>query len=91
MRGSIQKRTGGQGAAYRVRVEYPRDPVTGERRQRSESFRTKREAEAALARWVNEVERGTAVDTTKMTVGDFLRHWLDAVARHRVRPTTLED
>jgi integrase len=91
MRGSIQKRPGPQGAAYRARVEYPADPVTGKRRQRSETFKTKREAETALSKWLAEIERGTAVDTTKQTVGEFLRHWLETVARHRVRPTTFED
>ena len=91
MRGSIQKRHSAKGASYRVRVEYPADPTTGDRRQRSETFGTKRDAEAALARWVNEIERGTAVDTTRQTVAEFLTHWLDTVAAHRVRATTLED
>jgi len=91
VRGSIQKRPSAKGSSYRVRVEYPADPTTGERRQRSETFGTKREAEAALAKWVNEIERGTAVDTTRQTTGEFLTHWLDTVAAHRVRATTLED
>lgn len=91
MKGSIQKRSGPQGIAYRVRVEYPPDPVTGNRRQRSESFAKKKDAETALAKWVSEIDRGTAVDTTKMTVAEFLRHWLDASAKHRVRATTFED
>lgn len=91
MKGSIQKRTGPQGIAYRVRVEYPPDPVSGRRRQRSESFPTKKEAERALARWVSEIDRGTAVDATKITVGELLTLWLESVARHNVRPTTYED
>lgn len=91
MKGSIQKRIGPQGVAYRVRVEYPPDPVTSKRRQRSETFERKKDAETALAKWVAEIDRGTAVDTTKMTVAEFLRHWLDASAKHRVRATTFED
>jgi len=65
--------------------------MTGTRRQRSQSFRLKRDAEATLATWLAEIDRGTAVDTAKLTVGEFLTHWLDTVAAHRVRPTTLED
>src|SRR4051812_1953728 len=90
-RGSIQKRTGPHGVAYRVRVEFREDPTTNKRRQRSETFKTKREAETALAKRLAEIERGTVVDTTKQTVGEFLIHWLETVAKHRVRATTLED
>jgi len=90
-RGSIQKRQSAKGMAYWVRVEYAADPTTGERRQRSETFRLKKDAEAALAKWLAEIDRGTAVDTTRQTVGEFLTHWLDTVAAYRVRPTTLED
>ena len=66
MRGTIQKRQGPQGTAYRVRVEFPADPVTGKRRQRSETFKTKREAEAKLATWLAEIERGSAVDPAQV-------------------------
>ncbi len=58
----IQKITGPRGVSYLVRVEYPRDPITGKRRQRSESFRTKKAAEVRLAEWLTEIERGTAID-----------------------------
>lgn len=91
MAGSIDKCIGNGGTTYRVRVEYPPDPVTGKRRQRTKVVKTKREAEKELTRWTAEIDRGTAVDTTKQTVAEFLRHWLDTVAKHRVRPTTLED
>ncbi len=91
MKGSVQKRTGKQGPAYRARVEYPPDPVTGERRQRSKTFRTRREADAALARWLTEIDRGTAVEPSKLTVGDLLSLWLQDEAGPRVKPTTAED
>lgn len=90
-RGSIQKSHGAHGAAYRVRVEYPPDAITGKRKQRSQTFTTRRAAETALAKWVADIERGTAVDTTKQTVAEFLTHWLETVAVHRVRATTYED
>src|SRR5205807_360624 len=41
----IQKITGPRGVSYLVRVEFPPDPVTGKRRQRSKAFGTKREAD----------------------------------------------
>lgn len=91
MAGSIDKQVGTNGTTYRIRVEFPPDPVTGKRRQRTKNVHTKREAEKELTRWMAEIDRGTAVDTTKQSVAEFLRHWLDTVAKHRVRPTTLED
>ncbi len=84
----IQKIIGPRGTAYLVRVEYPPDPVTGKRRQRSKSFTTKKEAEKELARWLVEIERGTAIDGAKMTVGEYLTHWLATAARHAVRETS---
>ena len=45
MRGSIEKRTGPQGVAYRIRVEFDRDPITGMRRQKSQTFPSKKLAE----------------------------------------------
>jgi integrase len=85
----IQKRTGPRGVSYRVRIDLPPDPVTGERRRRSATFRTKREAEAARIRMLADIERGTAVDPSKLTLGAFLADWLP---RHRVkknlRPST---
>ncbi|MDP9364704.1 MAG: site-specific integrase [Chloroflexota bacterium] len=91
MRGSIEKRTGPQGPTYRVRVEYPPDPVTGKRRQRSKSFRTRKEAQAALAQWGAEIARGTALEPSRATVGDLLGQWLASVAAHNVKAATLED
>lgn len=75
MAGSIQKTSGAQGTAYLVRVEFPPDPITGKRRQRSKSFKTKKEAEKALAEWLVEIERGTALEPTKLNTGDLLTQW----------------
>jgi len=89
-RGSIQKRTGTNGdTSYRARVEFPADPVTGKRRQRSETFKTKRAAEGALAKWLTEVERGTALEPDKTTVRELLDRWLTEVAPLTTRETTL--
>jgi len=92
-RGSIQKRVSAASGdtSYRARVEFPADPVTGKRRQLSETFATRKSAQSALATWLADIERGTAVDTSTMTVADFIRHWLDSVAAHKVRATTLVD
>lgn len=52
--GSLRLIKRSDGARYEVEVDLGTDPVTGERRQRSRSFRSKREATAALTRWLSE-------------------------------------
>jgi integrase len=91
MKGRIEKRTGPHGPAYRIRVELPPDPVTGERKRASKTVTTKREAERLLAEWVNEINCGTVVEPATVTVGELLHSWLRTVAAYRVRATTLED
>src|SRR5215216_157487 len=92
MRGSVQKRTGKNGTvSYMVRVEMPADPVNGERRQRAKTFKTRKEADAELAKWITEIERGTAVEPSKLTIAELMGQWLENVARHKVRATSHED
>jgi integrase len=49
---------------------------------------TKREAQAELIRLLAEVERGTSVDPSKVTVAEYLRGWLDG--NRGLSPKTLE-
>lgn len=88
-RGSILKRQRKVGPVYLARVEYDADPITGKRRQVSETYRTKREAERRLSAWLAEIERGTAVRPDRMTVAELLEQWLTSVAAHQVRETTV--
>lgn len=86
--GSIQKITRDYGVSYRVRVEFLLDPMTGNRRQRSKVVKTKKEADRLLAEWLVEIERGIAVDGAKMTVGEYLKYWLETYVKHNTRATT---
>lgn len=59
-----------------------------ERRQQEKGgFRTRKEAEAALAARVSEINRGSLVLPGRMTVGEYLETWLQAI-RADVKPTT---
>jgi integrase len=78
MAGSIRRIERRDGPSYVVRVEYPPDPATGERRQRSKSYRTKKEAEKALAAWRTEIDRGLAVEPDRLTVAGLFEHWLES-------------
>jgi len=85
----INRVEGGREVCYAVRVELPRDPITGKRKQRAEVFSTMKTAQAARNEWLTEIERGTAVDGTKMTVGEHLEHWL-GIHKHDLRPATVQ-
>lgn len=77
MRGTIDKRVGKMGVSYRVRVELSPDPVTGKRRYRAETYRTRKEAEKRLRAWVTEIENGVTVDPMRFTVADLCVQWLE--------------
>lgn len=85
MRGSVKKRPGGYTIVYDLAPD-----ADGKRRQRRESgFRTKREAQERLTAALRELDTGTALDPTRLTVGEYLDHWL-ATEGPRVRPSSRE-
>ena len=66
------------GPTWRIRWAAGIKP-DGSRRQLSEGgFKTKRDAEVALRERLDEVERGMALDSRKLTVEDYLAQWLDS-------------
>lgn len=89
--GNITRRERGGRVFYEVTVDLGKDPVTGKRRLRSRSFKTKGEARTACTAWQGEIDQGTAVDRSRQTVAEMLRYWLDTYARPNVRPRSYVD
>ncbi len=89
-RGSIRKHERDAGVSYEVVADLGVDPVTGKRRQRSKSFKTKKEAQAALTQWLSDIDRGVVVDRSRQTVAQMMAYWLETYARPTVRPTTYQ-
>ena len=86
MKGHLRERSPGHWA---IVVEM-RDPVTGRRKRKWHSFSgTKRQAQSECARLISEVNGGTYVEPTKITLVQFLDRWLDD-AQTRVTPKTHE-
>lgn len=77
-------------SSWRLKFEVgERDALTGKRRTRYVTVRgTKKGAHAELIRVLAEVENGTAIDPSKVTVAEYVRVWLDG-ATH-LAPKTLE-
>lgn len=87
MKGNITRR--GQ-KSWRLKFEAAeRDPSTGKRRTRYITVRgTKKEAQSELIKLLAEVDAGTAVDPSKMTVAEYVRGWIDGAVH--LAPKTLE-
>jgi integrase len=85
VRGTKQERSPG---VWRLRVFTGTDPVTGNPRQATRTFRgTKKQAESALADFVHELGGGS-VATDSSTVAEYLDRWLNHIATSR-SPTTV--
>jgi integrase len=73
-RGSIKKEQRKDGPRYILTVDLGKDRLTGERRQRRFTYRTKREAERGRTEKLGEIDKGTVVDRSNQTVGELQRH-----------------
>lgn len=84
MRGHIRKR----GATWTAVAYLGRDPETAKPKYKwSGGHRTRKDAERALTELVGRVQKGTYLEPTKQTVGEYLTEWLVA-ASVDLRPST---
>jgi integrase len=75
MRGSIIKR----GAGYSYVLYLGRDETGRKKQKWVGGFRTRKDAEKALAKVLDQVHTGVFTDPGRMTVGEYLEQWLDGV------------
>jgi integrase len=88
MRGHLAKRSKG---SWSIVLDMGRDPTTGKRRQQWVSVKgTKKDAERRLTDLLGQVDTGSYVKPTRITLGEFLQQWLRDYAQAHVRPRTLE-
>lgn len=88
MRGHIVKRSA---SSYTIVINLGRDPETGKWKQQWVSVKgTKREAEKRLAELHHQLDTGSLIKPSKLTLGEFLRQWLRDYASTNVRAATLE-
>ncbi|ACO28786.1 site-specific integrase [Bacillus cereus] len=74
MKGHIRKR----GNKYCIVIDIGPDPETGKRRQKWFSgYKTKKEAQADVAKKITELNEGTFVEPSKITLKDYLIQWLE--------------
>lgn len=87
MRGSIQQRKGKSGISYSPRLRIP-DPTTGEQKEiRLPVQRTKKAAQQALTQALHELDRGTYIEASDLTVAEFLKEWLQSIGASKASST----
>lgn len=82
-KGHVRKR----GDAWAYVLELPRGPDQKRRQKWKSGFKTKREAQAALNKALAEVQDGTYVESTKLTVRELMERWHKSIER-TVSPNT---
>ena len=81
-------RSQGDGS-WEIKFDLGRDPLTGRRITKYVTFRgTKRKAQEELTRLLGQRNDGSYVEPTKMTVAQYLHHWLEADIDRRVAART---
>ncbi|KKK37009.1 integrase [Mesobacillus campisalis] len=75
---------------YYFRVDVGRHPKTGERKQKYQSFRNKKDAKAALISIQHQVSEGSYFEPSKEDFPIFMNKWFDRVYRRGVEVTTAE-
>jgi integrase len=92
--GSILNRPKGSDR-WSIILEDGRDPATGKRRQKWHSFKgTRKEAQAERVRLLHETNDGSYIEPSKVTVSQWIDHWIEAGApgrkKKKVGQRTLE-
>jgi len=86
MRGRIFKRKNSK--HWTMVVDVGIDKKTGKRHQLFRTFNTKHEAQSELAKVLADAQHSPYIKPTQLTVGEFLRQWLNDHVSNTVRPVT---
>jgi integrase len=85
--GTISQRSDGR---FQIRYNLGIDPATGKRRRLSVTIKgTYKEAEKELRRLLKSIDDNQHLESTKITVNQFLKQWLESI-RSQVSPRTHE-
>jgi hypothetical protein len=74
--------------SFEIRYSLGKDPVTGKWKVKTETFKgTRKEAQNELQRILKSLATGTYVAPNKLTVGEYLKQWINNV-KSQVSPKT---
>lgn len=84
MRGHIRKR----GSTYSIVVDIGRDENSKRKQKWFSGYKTKKEAERALADIIAKIEKGEYFEPKKITLSQFLDEWLEVYCKPKLAPKT---
>jgi hypothetical protein len=88
MTGHIRQRSPG---SWEIKFDAVTDPATGKRKARFVTVRGgKKDAQRELRRRLGALDEGRSGEPSKFTVAQYLEHWLDEHAKHKVSAKTFE-
>ncbi|MBA7503431.1 Tyrosine recombinase XerC [subsurface metagenome] len=88
MRGHIKQRSKG---SWSIIIDVGRDPQTGKRRQQWQTVKgTKGDAQRELRETLHSLERGAYVKPQKVSLGEYLKQWVESYAAIHTSPRTTE-
>jgi integrase len=87
MKGGIRKR----GDSYTIAISLGRNPVTGKYKYHYETVTgTREQAKKRRAELINQLDNGTFIKPSKLTIAEYLRRWLTDYARPNLSPKAFE-
>ncbi|UMY53169.1 site-specific integrase [Paenibacillus peoriae] len=87
MKGHVYQR----GKTWTYIIDLPSDPLTGGRRQKTKGgFKSEKEAWKACHLKIAEIEKGTYIDDSKITITEYLLEYLETHAKPNFKPTSFD-
>jgi integrase len=86
MRGHVRKR----GGVWCFVIDLPRMGIGARRQRWFSGFATRKQAQTALSAALGEIGKGSYVEPSALTVGEFLQRWLDDYVQHNCAAKTGE-
>lgn len=79
-------------SSWKVRIEQPKDIVTGKRKQKSYTFYgTKKDAQKFMTEKLREIDTGILISNTDMNFSQYLDYWINESCKNKLSITTLEN
>ena len=89
-RAHLRKRQYKSGTTWQITIELGMDENGERQRMFKSTYGTKKEAEKEMQQMLNDLDGGTFIEDTKITVASYLRNWIKIYVVPNLAPTTID-